>query len=183
MKRFERNTAGMFATRLKGIPWQVIPWWRRRKDIHSSVTHSLVSSENECLYPWSRLLYGATSLRKKIQKISGKIRSPCPPWLIRRVIIESILFASILTGQNYWLPSVQRSWFTVRQMESWKVLSAVRTFLRPRGCFTNRHTRLGHGDVVNTLSYSTDGSRFASGGADKLVVIWTSELQGMLKYA
>ena len=63
------------------------------------------------------------------------------------------------------------------------MLSAVRTFLRPRGCFPNRHIRLGHGDVVNTLSYSTDGSRFASGGADKLVVIWTSELQGMLKYA
>ncbi|CAF3144708.1 unnamed protein product, partial [Rotaria sp. Silwood2] len=41
----------------------------------------------------------------------------------------------------------------------------------------------GHGDVVNTLSYASDGSRFASGGADKLVVIWTNELQGMLKYA
>ncbi|CAF0939310.1 unnamed protein product [Adineta ricciae] len=41
----------------------------------------------------------------------------------------------------------------------------------------------GHGDVVNTISYASDGSRFASGGADKLVVIWTSELQGMLKYA
>jgi intraflagellar transport protein 122 len=42
---------------------------------------------------------------------------------------------------------------------------------------------LGHGDIVNTLSYASDGSRFASGGADKLVVIWTHELQGMLKYA
>jgi len=42
---------------------------------------------------------------------------------------------------------------------------------------------IGHGDVVNTLSYASDGSRFASGGADKLVVIWTNELQGMLKYA
>ncbi len=42
---------------------------------------------------------------------------------------------------------------------------------------------LGHGDIVNTLSYASDGSRFASGGADKLVVIWTNELQGMLKYA
>ncbi|CAF1166921.1 unnamed protein product [Rotaria sordida] len=41
----------------------------------------------------------------------------------------------------------------------------------------------GHGDVVNTISYASDGSRFASGGADKLVVIWTNELQGMLKYA
>ncbi len=42
---------------------------------------------------------------------------------------------------------------------------------------------IGHGDVVNSLSYASDGSRFASGGADKLVVIWTNELQGMLKYA
>lgn len=49
--------------------------------------------------------------------------------------------------------------------------------------FFNKKIGLGHGDVVNTISYASDGSRFASGGADKLVVIWTNELQGMLKYA
>ena len=49
--------------------------------------------------------------------------------------------------------------------------------------FIQRDNHLGHGDVVNTISYASDGSRFASGGADKLVVIWTSELQGMLKYS
>ena len=42
---------------------------------------------------------------------------------------------------------------------------------------------VGHGDIVNTLSYASDGSRFASGGADQLVVIRTNELQGLLKYA
>jgi len=49
--------------------------------------------------------------------------------------------------------------------------------------FNKKKLGLGHGDIVNTISYASDGSRFASGGADKLVVIWTNELQGMLKYA
>ena len=29
---------------------------------------------------------------------------------------------------------------------------------------------------------STKGKRFASGGADKSVIIWTSKLEGILKY-
>lgn len=40
----------------------------------------------------------------------------------------------------------------------------------------------GHKDVVYCVHYSFDGSRFASGGADKIVVIWKSTGQGMLKY-
>ncbi|CAF0925903.1 unnamed protein product [Didymodactylos carnosus] len=41
----------------------------------------------------------------------------------------------------------------------------------------------GHAGAVHSISYSADGTRFASGGADKLVVIWTHECQGLLKYA
>jgi WD40 repeat protein len=41
----------------------------------------------------------------------------------------------------------------------------------------------GHKDTVYCLAYSRDGKMFASGGADKMVILWTSELEGFLKYA
>jgi intraflagellar transport protein 122 len=41
----------------------------------------------------------------------------------------------------------------------------------------------GHKDTVYCLSYAKDGQRFASGGADNSVVIWSSEGQGLLKYS
>ena len=41
----------------------------------------------------------------------------------------------------------------------------------------------GHKDTVFCLSYAKDGQRFASGGADNSVVIWSSEGQGLLKYS
>ena len=31
----------------------------------------------------------------------------------------------------------------------------------------------GHKDTVYTVSYSRDGKRFASGGADHTIIIWT----------
>ncbi len=40
----------------------------------------------------------------------------------------------------------------------------------------------GHKDTVYCVSFSSDGSRFASGGADNVVVIWKSTGQGLLKY-
>lgn len=40
----------------------------------------------------------------------------------------------------------------------------------------------GHKDTVYSVSYSNDGSRFASGGADNVVVIWKNTGQGLLKY-
>jgi len=40
----------------------------------------------------------------------------------------------------------------------------------------------GHKDTVLTVSYNSDGTRFASGGADKVVVIWKGSGQGLLKY-
>ena len=40
----------------------------------------------------------------------------------------------------------------------------------------------GHKDAVLCVDYCYDGSRFASGGADNVVVIWKSTGAGMLKY-
>ena len=41
----------------------------------------------------------------------------------------------------------------------------------------------GHKDTVYCVNYARDGKRFASGGADKCVIIWTSKLEGILKYS
>ncbi|KAJ1564634.1 hypothetical protein HK096_007006, partial [Nowakowskiella sp. JEL0078] len=40
-----------------------------------------------------------------------------------------------------------------------------------------------HKDTVFCLDYSADGKRFASGGADKQVIIWSDKLEGILKYS
>ena len=45
------------------------------------------------------------------------------------------------------------------------------------------HSLKGHKDAVYAVSYSKDGKRFASGGADKTVIIWTSKAEGLLKYS
>ncbi|XP_077302268.1 intraflagellar transport protein 122 homolog [Arctopsyche grandis] len=41
----------------------------------------------------------------------------------------------------------------------------------------------GHKDTVYCVAYAKDGRKFASGGADKIVIIWTSKLEGVLKYS
>ncbi|KAG6796046.1 intraflagellar transport protein [Apis mellifera caucasica] len=41
----------------------------------------------------------------------------------------------------------------------------------------------GHKDVVYCVCYAKDGKKFASGSADKSVIIWTSRLEGILKYS
>ncbi|XP_076277313.1 intraflagellar transport protein Oseg1 isoform X1 [Lasioglossum baleicum] len=41
----------------------------------------------------------------------------------------------------------------------------------------------GHKDIVYCVCYARDGKKFASGGADKSVIIWTSRLEGILKYS
>ncbi len=41
----------------------------------------------------------------------------------------------------------------------------------------------GHTGAVYAVAYSKDGKRFASGGADNHIIIWTSECEGLLKYA
>jgi intraflagellar transport protein 122 len=45
------------------------------------------------------------------------------------------------------------------------------------------HSLKGHKDTLYTVAYSRDGKRFASGGADKTIIIWTSKAEGILKYS
>jgi intraflagellar transport protein 122 len=40
----------------------------------------------------------------------------------------------------------------------------------------------GHKDTVHCVAFSFDGERFASGGADKAVILWTEQHEGTLKY-
>mmetsp|Transcript_5353 Transcript_5353/g.11710 ORF Transcript_5353/g.11710 Transcript_5353/m.11710 type:complete len:1236 (+) Transcript_5353:188-3895(+) len=44
------------------------------------------------------------------------------------------------------------------------------------------HALKGHKDAVYCVAYSHNGKRFASGGADNTVIIWTSKAEGILKY-
>lgn len=41
----------------------------------------------------------------------------------------------------------------------------------------------GHKDTVYCVSYARNGQKFASGGADKTVIIWSNKLEGLLKYS
>lgn len=41
----------------------------------------------------------------------------------------------------------------------------------------------GHKDTVYAVAYACDGKKFASGSADKCVIVWTNKLDGMLKYS
>lgn len=41
----------------------------------------------------------------------------------------------------------------------------------------------GHKDNVYCICYAHDGKRFATGSADKQVIIWTSKMEGILKYS
>ncbi|KAJ1445177.1 hypothetical protein M885DRAFT_550763 [Pelagophyceae sp. CCMP2097] len=44
------------------------------------------------------------------------------------------------------------------------------------------HRLRGHKDTVYSVDYSRDGQRFASGGADKTVIIWNHKGDGILKF-
>lgn len=40
-----------------------------------------------------------------------------------------------------------------------------------------------HKGTVHAVAYCGDGKKFASGSADKNVIIWTSKMEGVLKYS
>lgn len=44
------------------------------------------------------------------------------------------------------------------------------------------HSLKGHKAAVHCVAYSADGKLFASGGADKQVIVWTPAGEGVLKY-
>ena len=45
------------------------------------------------------------------------------------------------------------------------------------------HSLKGHKKTLYCVAYAKDGKRFASGGEDKTVIIWTSKAEGILKYS
>ena len=45
------------------------------------------------------------------------------------------------------------------------------------------HSLKGHKDTLFCVAYAKDGKRFASGAADKTIIIWTSKAEGILKYS
>ena len=45
------------------------------------------------------------------------------------------------------------------------------------------HSLKGHKDTLYCVAYSRGGKRFASGGADNTIIIWTSKAEGILKYS
>ena len=45
------------------------------------------------------------------------------------------------------------------------------------------HTMKGHKDAVYATAYAFDGQRFATGGADRVVIVWSKEATGLLKYS
>ena len=45
------------------------------------------------------------------------------------------------------------------------------------------HTLKGHKKTLYCVAYARDGKRFASGGEDKTIIIWTSKAEGILKYS
>ncbi|RLN15216.1 hypothetical protein BBJ28_00011620 [Nothophytophthora sp. Chile5] len=44
------------------------------------------------------------------------------------------------------------------------------------------HSTKGHKGTVYAVDYAHDGKRFASGGGDNVVIIWTDKAEGILKY-
>lgn len=45
------------------------------------------------------------------------------------------------------------------------------------------HSLKGHKKTLYCVAYAKDGKRFASGGEDKTVIIWTAKAEGILKYS
>jgi intraflagellar transport protein 122 len=45
------------------------------------------------------------------------------------------------------------------------------------------HSLKGHKKTLYCVAYAQDGKRFASGGEDKTIIIWTSKAEGILKYS
>lgn len=41
----------------------------------------------------------------------------------------------------------------------------------------------GHKEMVYCVAYARNGQKFASGSADKTVIVWSNKLEGLLKYS
>lgn len=45
------------------------------------------------------------------------------------------------------------------------------------------HSLKAHHLPVYSVTYSSDGYRFASGGADNIVIVWTNKAEGSVKFS
>lgn len=63
------------------------------------------------------------------------------------------------------------------------VASGDRVFIYDPNDGTLLNTLKAHKETVNCVAYARDGKKFASGGADKSVIVWTNQLEGLLKYS
>ncbi|KPA79976.1 hypothetical protein ABB37_05018 [Leptomonas pyrrhocoris] len=58
----------------------------------------------------------------------------------------------------------------------------VRVLVYAASTGTLLHSLKGHQNTVYCVDYSSDGKRFASGGADRTVIVWTNKGEGIVKY-
>ncbi|KAL7706720.1 hypothetical protein N2W54_003910 [Lotmaria passim] len=58
----------------------------------------------------------------------------------------------------------------------------VRVLVYAASTGTLLHSLKGHQNTVYCVDYSSDGKRFASGGADRTVIVWSSKGEGIVKY-
>ena len=75
-------------------------------------------------------------------------------------------------------------WATCYRPDGSQVLVAVgdRVFIYNAQTGQVVDQKRAHKGVVYALAYSKDGQRWASGAADQVVIVWTSDGVGILKY-
>ena len=109
-------------------------------------------------------------------------------WLIDRLLVYWYFWAYISSAQNELLVNVilhfSSIWDLCFKPDGTQVIVAAgnRVLVYDANDGTLVQPLKGHKDTVLCVTYSQDGKRFASGSADKSVIIWTSKLEGILKY-
>lgn len=63
------------------------------------------------------------------------------------------------------------------------VAAGERVLVYDAGDGTLLNTLKAHKDVTYCVAYARDGKKFATGGADKTVIVWSFQLEGLLKYS
>ncbi|KAK7201717.1 intraflagellar transport protein 122 [Novymonas esmeraldas] len=58
----------------------------------------------------------------------------------------------------------------------------VRVLVYAASTGTLLHSLKGHQNTIYCVDYAADGKRFASGGADRTVIVWSSKGEGIVKY-
>lgn len=76
-------------------------------------------------------------------------------------------------------------WAVAYRPDGKEVLLAVgdRVFIYDAQNGEVKDCKRAHKDCIYALAYSRDGQRWASGGADNNVVVWSAEGVGLLKYS